>query len=308
MRNITLKQLRLIDSAAALGSFAAAAEANHVTPPAVTMQMRQLEEEIGLPLFDRDGRGLTPTAAGQELLLAARKVEAALGECREALASLKSLDAGRVTVGVVSTAKYFAPRMLAAFAKKHPKVELQLVVGNRRDIVAQFETGLLDVCVMGRPPEGLAIESDRIGAHPHVVVAPPDHPLAKRRRLAPQMLAGETFLVREPGSGTRTLMESFFTKAGLTPAIGMEIGSNETIKQAVMAGLGLAFISAHTIAAELADGRLKVLAVEGLPLERAWFVVRLESRRLLPAAQALRSFLAKEGGAFLPAVPKAKGR
>ncbi|NVO16379.1 MAG: LysR family transcriptional regulator [Rhodoplanes sp.] len=303
MRNITLKHLRLVESAARLGSFTAAAEANHVTPPAVTMQMRQLEDEVGLPLFDRDGRGLTPTAAGQEVLLAARKVDAVLTECLEALVALKSLDAGRVTVGVVSTAKYFAPRMLAAFARQHPKVELQLVVGNRREVVAQFEAGLFDVCVMGRPPETCEIESDRIGPHPHVIVAPPDHPLAKKRHLAPAVLAGETFLVREIGSGTRTLMEGFFAHAGVQPIIGMEIGSNETIKQAVMAGLGLAFISAHTIAAELADGRLVVLDVSGLPLERAWYVVRLAARRLMPAARALRDFLVADGGSFLPKMP-----
>jgi DNA-binding transcriptional LysR family regulator len=308
MRNITLKHLRLVESAARLGSFTAAAEANHVTPPAVTMQMRQLEDEVGLPLFDRDGRGLTPTAAGQEVLLAARKVEAVLTECLEALVALKSLDGGRVTVGVVSTAKYFAPRMLAAFAKKHPKIELQLVVGNRREVVAQFEAGLFDVCVMGRPPETCEIESDRIGPHPHVIVAPPDHPLAKKRHLGPAVLAGETFLVREIGSGTRTLMEGFFAHAGVQPVIGMEIGSNETIKQAVMAGLGLAFISGHTIAAELADGRLVVLDVSGLPLERTWYVVRLAARRLMPAARALRDFLVADGGTFLPKMPAPRRR
>ncbi|CAL8981669.1 HTH-type transcriptional activator CmpR [Rhodoplanes serenus] len=303
MRNLTLKHLRLLESAARLGSFTAAAEANHITPPAVTMQMRQLEQEVGLPLFDRDARGLTPTAAGHELLLAARRIEGVLTECREALAALQDLGAGKVTVGVVSTAKYFAPRMLAAYARRFPAVELQLVVGNRRDIVAQFEAGQFDVCVMGRPPETCDVESERIGPHPHGVIAPPDHPLAGRAGLSPQAIAGETVLVREVGSGTRTLMESFFARAGIAPTIGMEIGSNETIKQAVMAGLGLAFISAHTIAAELADGRLVMLDIEGLPVERAWFVVRLASRRLMPAARSLRDFLVAEGGAFLPTLP-----
>ncbi|RAI45528.1 LysR family transcriptional regulator [Rhodoplanes roseus] len=299
MRNVTLKHLRLLESAARLGSFTAAAEANNITPPAVTMQMRQLEQEIGLPLFDRDGRGLTPTAAGREVLLAARRIEAALAECRDALLALEGLETGRVTVGVVSTAKYFAPRMLAAFARRHPRIELQLVVGNRRDIVAQFEGGQFDVCVMGRPPEG-EVESDLIGPHPHVIVAPPDHPLAGTARLQPGALAAETFLVREVGSGTRTLMEAFFAKAKLQPTIGMEIGSNETIKQAVMAGLGLAFISAHTIAAELADGRLVVLDIAGTPLLRNWYVVRPKARRLMPAAKALQAFVVAEGASFLP--------
>lgn len=306
MRNVTLKHLRLVESAARLGSFSAAADANHITPPAVTMQMRQLEQEVGLPLFDRDGRGLTPTAAGREVLLAARKVEAALAECRDALVALESLDAGRVTVGVVSTAKYFAPRMLAAFAKEHPKVELQLVVGNRRDIIAQFEAGALDLCVMGRPPETGEVESHLIGPHPHVIVGPPEHRLAGRKGLAPAALAEETFLVREVGSGTRTLMETFFARAGVQPAIGMEIGSNETIKQAVMAGLGLSFISVHTIAAELSDGRLVVLDVEGLPLLRNWFVVRLSSKRAMPATTALQDFVVAEGARFLPNPPEVR--
>jgi LysR family transcriptional regulator for metE and metH len=302
MRNVTLKHLRLASSAAKLGSFSAAAEANNITPPAVTMQMRQLEDEIGLPVFDRDARGLTPTAAGQEVLLAARRIEAVLAECREAVLALRTLDAGRVAVGVVSTAKYFAPRMLAAFSRNHPKVELQLVVGNRRDILEQFEDGLFDLCIMGRPPEAADVECDLLGPHPHVIVAPPDHPLAGQAGLAPGALAAETFLMREVGSGTRMLMEGFFAKAKLKPPIGMEIGSNETIKQAVMAGLGLTFISGHTVAAELHDGRLAALDVKGLPLLRNWFVVRLASKRLMPATKSLRDFLVAEGVSFLPSL------
>ncbi len=300
MRNVTLKHLRFVESAARLGSFAAAAEANNVTPPAVTMQIRQLEDDIGLPLFDRNARGLEPTAAGREVLLAAQRIEGVLGECREALVALQTLDAGRVTVGVVSTAKYFAPRMLAAYAHKHPKVELKLVVGNRRDILEQFETGLFDLCVMGRPPDAGDWETNLLGPHPHVIVAPPDHRLAGRAELAAAALADETFLVRELGSGTRFLMERFFKAAGVRAKIVMEIGSNETIKQAVMAGLGLTFISAHTCAAELHEGRLVSLDVEGLPMQRNWFVVRPAGKRLMPAARSMRDFLVAEASAFLP--------
>lgn len=166
MRNITLKHLRFAASAARLGSFAAAAEANNVTPPAVTMQIRQLEEDIGLPLFDRTPRGLEPTPAGQEVLLAAQRIESALEECREALLAFQSLDAGRVTVGVVSTAKYFAPRMLAAFSRLHPKIEVKLVVGNRQHIMDRFEAGICDLCVMGRPPQTAEVESHLLGPHP----------------------------------------------------------------------------------------------------------------------------------------------
>jgi DNA-binding transcriptional LysR family regulator len=300
MRNITLKHLRFAASAARLGSFAAAAEANNVTPPAVTMQIRQLEDDIGLPLFDRTPRGLEPTPAGQEVLLAAQRIENALEECREALLAFQSLDAGRVTVGVVSTAKYFAPRMLAAFSRLHPKIEVKLVVGNRQYIIERFEAGICDLCIMGRPPQTAEVESHLLGPHPHFFVAPPDHPLAGRADLPPSVLAGEIFLVRELGSGTRHLMEAFFSKAGITPVIGMEIGSNETIKQAVMAGLGLTFISAHTCAAEIHERRLVALDVIGLPMVRNWLVLRLAAKRLMPATRSLRDFLIAEGSSFLP--------
>lgn len=300
MRNITLKHLRFAASAARLGSFAAAAEANNVTPPAVTMQIRQFEDEIGLPLFERTPRGLEPTPAGQEVLLAAQKIENALDECRGALLAFQSLDAGRVAVGVVSTAKYFAPRMLAAFSRLHPKIDVKLVVGNRQYIMERFEAGVCDLCVMGRPPQKAEVESHLLGPHPYFFVAPPDHPLAHRTNIAPSALADEIFLVRELGSGTRLLMEGFFSRAGITPIIGMEIGSNETIKQAVMAGLGLTFISAHTCAAEVHEHRLVVLDVVGLPMVRNWFVVRLAAKRLMPATRSLRDFLIAEGASFLP--------
>ncbi len=300
MKNATIKQFRLFCAAVRGGSFAAAAEACNVTPPAVTMQMRQLETDVGLPLFERKGRGLTLTAAGREVLAAAERVEAVLGDCAAGLAALKSLTGGRVIVGVVSTAKYFAPQMLAAFARIHPGVDLELVVGNREDTVAAFKSGRLDVAIMGRPPEAIDVESTPIGDHPQVVIAPPDHPLAKRRSVPPQQIASETVLMRESGSGTRLLAERFLARHRIKARIGMEIGSNETIKQAVMAGLGIAFISAHTIAAEIGDGRLVALDIVGLPEIRQWFVVRLAAKRMMPAARALRDFLLAEGRNFLP--------
>ena len=300
MKNITLKQLRLIRAAHDKGSFAAAAEANHVTPPAVTMQIKALEEEIGLPIFERDGNRLVPTTAGQELVDAARRIDAVLADARESLGAMRRIDGGRVTVGVVSTAKYFAPRMLAAFTKLHPKVELNLVVGNRSEVLSRFLAGDFDLSIMGRPPEDAPLESTLLGHHPHVVVAAIDDPLAAERAIAPERLADRVFLVREPGSGTRILMERFLEKANIHPKIGMEIGSNETIKQAVIAGLGLTFISAHTVAAEIEDHRLALLDVVGLPLWRRWYVVRLARKRPMPAARMLLDFITGQGETFLP--------
>lgn len=303
MRNVTLKQLRLVRAAHERGSFAAAAEAMHVTPPAVTMQIKALEEEIGLPIFEREGTRLVPTVAGQELLDAARRIDAVLSDARESLDAMRRVDGGRVTVGVVSTAKYFAPRMLAAFTRLHPRVELNLVVGNRKEILDRFLAGDFDLAIMGRPPEDAPLESTLIGHHPHVIVAAVDDPLAGAGRMTPACLADRTFLVREPGSGTRILMEGFLAKTGIHPKIGMEIGSNETIKQAVIAGLGLTFISAHTVAAEIEDHRLVLLDIEGLPLWRRWYVCRLARKRAMPAVRLLADFLLQEGESFLPKAP-----
>jgi LysR family transcriptional regulator for metE and metH len=245
-----------------------------------------------------------PTEGGRELLAAGARIEAALGECGEALEALAGMDGGRVSVGVVSTAKYFAPRALAAFAKAHPNVEIRLQVGNRAETISALRSFDLDFAVTGRPPGDFEVEKDVIGDHPHIIVGPPDHALARRKRIALADLGKEAFLVREQGSGTRLLMQRLFAEAGLSPEIGMEIGSNETIKQAVMAGLGIAFISAHTVSAEIEDGRLAALNVNGLPVVRQWFVVKQREKRLLPAAQALWSFLATSGVRFLPGISR----
>jgi LysR family transcriptional regulator, low CO2-responsive transcriptional regulator len=303
MRHVTLRQLRTFTAALRAGSFAAAAESLHITPPAVTVQMRQLEALAGMPLIERNSKGLISTDAGREIAAAALRIEAALAECDDALASLRGVESGRVAIGVVSTAKYFAPQVLGAFARAHPAVEIRLEVGNRAAILGALEANTLDLALTGWPPGELAVQKAAIGEHPHIIVARPDHPHAAAGKLGPAALAEETFLVRERGSGTRLLMERFFADANVAPRIGMEMGSNETIKQAVIAGLGIAFISAHTVAVELADRRLVVLDVLGLPVMRTWFIVNLAKKRLLPPAAALRQFMIDEGRAFLPALP-----
>lgn len=300
LRRITIKKLRTLAAVAETGTLSAAAATLNVTPPAVTLQMKELEEIATMPLVERGSGTLRPTEAGGELLAAAAHIEAVLEECAEALEELSGIDGGHVSVGVVSTAKYFAPRVLAAFAKDHPRVDMQLRVGNRSETIAALERMELDFAVMGRPPEDFPVANAAIADHPHIIVAPVDHPLAQRRRIALKTLASETFLLREPGSGTRLIMHRLFRDAGFEPTLGMEIDSNETIKQAVMAGLGIALISAHTVSAEIEDGRLAMLPVSGLPTMRKWFVVRHADKRLLPAGRALWDFLALEGAKFLP--------
>jgi len=307
MRGMTLRQLRVLAAAASTRSVTGAAKALNVTPPAIIWQLKEIEQAAGVTLLERGRDGLRPTDAGREVLVAGRRVEAALGECAESLAALRGAGGGRVSVGVVSTAKYFAPRALGAFSRAHPGIEIRLAVRNRGDTIAALENYEFDVAVMGRPPEQLDVERAAIGDHPHIVVAPPDHPLA-RRRLEIRELAGETFLLREEGSGTRLLTQRLFANSGINPRIGMEIGSNETIKQAVMAGLGIALISAHTVAAELGDGRLVSLAVDGLPIVRQWYAVKRRDKRLLPAGQAMWDFLVTEGAGFLPRIVPAASK
>ena len=279
-----------------------AAQALNVSPPAVTLQMQLLQNQVGLPLIERLPTGIRLTEAGRELLLGVERIERTLTETGTLLAGLAGSERGSAAVGVISTAKYFAPRALAAFARVHPKVELSLVVGNREDIISGLRHYQLDIAVMGQPPKGLTVEAAPIGDHPHVIVAAPDHPLTKLASVDPKSLEEETFLVREPGSGTRSLMERFFAKAGIAPRLGAQIGSNETIKQAVIAGLGIAFISGHTVEAEIHTGRLSLLKVAGLPIVRQWYIVHLQERRLMPVVSALRDFLIHDARRFLPEI------
>ncbi|MFN3868524.1 MAG: LysR family transcriptional regulator [Hyphomicrobiaceae bacterium] len=303
LAGISLKQLRALVATIEEGSNAAAAQRLNVTPPAIALQLKLLEQAVEMPLFDRFGQNIRPTAAGRELLAAAARIEVALSDCSAALGTMHGGAGGRIGVGVVSTAKYFAPRAFAAFARSHPGVEIDLFVGNRAEVIGEFESLGRDIVIMGRPPDGFDLVRAPIGPHPHVVIAAPDHRLAGRRNIRLESLSGEKWVVRENGSGTRSLMERVFDEARITPTLGMEIMSNETIKQAVMAGLGVAFLSAHTIELELKAGLLTILDVRGLPAMREWFAVRRAGKRLLPAAEELWSYLTTRGDDFLPRIP-----
>jgi molybdate transport repressor ModE-like protein len=300
MRNVTFKQLRALAAVVRTGSVTAAAQKLNVSPPAVTLQMQLLQDQAGLPLVERTPSGTAATDAGREILRAVEQIETILADCSAALASIAGTKRGTVSVGVVSTAKYFAPKMLGAFARTHPGIDLKIIIGNRAEMVEGLTRYDIDLAVMGRPPDELDVELDVIGDHPHVIIAPINHPLAGKPNIPAHLLESEIFLVREPGSGTRGLMERFFTKAGLTPKFGMTIASHETIKQAVIAGLGIAFISGHTIDSALAMNSLAILDVEGLPIVRQWCVVHLRPRRLMPAVAAIREFFVAEGPKYLP--------
>jgi LysR family transcriptional regulator, low CO2-responsive transcriptional regulator len=303
MRDVSLKQFRVVAAVAKTGKVFAAAEILGVTPPAVTLQLRHLEHSLGVPLFERTRDGMKLTKAGEFLIGTIQRIEAELASCMEGFDAMRGLKGGSVSIGVVSTAKYFAPAALGAFKRKHPDVELRLFVANREDTIRALGVLELDIAIMGRPPEHLDLRAAALGDHPHIIVAAPDHRLAQRAGLGIADLRGETFLMREQGSGTRMLMERLFDEAGVIPHVAMEISSNETIKQAVMAGLGIAFISAHTIAAEIEMQRLVMLDVTGLPMVRQWWLVHNREKRLMPAPEALWRFLEGEGRSFLPSFP-----
>jgi len=303
-RDITMKQLRALSAAVQTGTVSGAAKILHVTPPAVSLQLKHFEQLVGLDLLERNPDGLKPTTAGLEILNAAKSIELLLSNCSDSLDGIKGMTKGTVRVGVISTAKYFAPRALAAFKRLHPEIEMNLQVGNRTETVSALEAFEFDFAIMGRPPKQFEVERAEIGPHPHILIAPPDHPLVGKRNLKPHQLVNEAFLLREQGSGTRALTEDLLVEAGAPLSIGMEMGSNETIKQAVMAGLGIALISAHTVSVELEEGRLALLDVEGFPIERNWQVIRRSQKRLMPAGRALWEFMIEHGKSFLPVLPK----
>ena len=301
IRALTLQQIDTLQAIAEAGSLVGAAADLNMTPAALTTRLKGLESVVGLPLFDRTSAGLRLNTSGRVALEAAGGIERAVREFVEAMHAVKTGQGGRLSVGVVSTAKYFAPRLIAGFLARHPKLELRFLIGNRAQTIDSLRAMDVEIALAGRPPADMPIAKVALGPHPYVMIAPPGHRLAGAGRIARQQLAGEAFLFREPGSGTRSLFEYFIGDTEIRRVqLGMELGSNETIKQAVMAGLGIALISAHTIAAELADGRLACLDVEGLPIVRQWFVVHRTDRPLSPAASAFRDFAEAHGAEFLP--------
>jgi LysR family transcriptional regulator, low CO2-responsive transcriptional regulator len=300
MKNVTLRQLRVFSSVARHLSFARAADELHLSPPAVSMQVKELEHQVGLPLFDRSGRAVSLTTVGENLLLHARRVLAVMKDAEDVLANLRGLEGGQLSVGMVSTAKYFLPRLLTRFRAEHPRIELRLQVGNNREqLVALMQSNEVELAIMGRPPREMATRAEPFAVHPHVLVTATDHPLAGRARIAAGELAREGFIVREPGSGTRAALDEFAQAHRIELPVVMVMDSNEAIKQAVMAGMGVSLLSLHTLGLEVQHGLIATPAVEGLPVMRRWHVVHKLAKTLSPAAQALRQFVLERGEAFL---------
>lgn len=309
MKNATIRQLRTFSAAARHNSFAQAAAALHLTPPAVSMQIKELEAHVGLPLFIRQGRQVQLSSAGEYVLQYARRVLAALKDADDAVARLRQLEAGQLVIGMVSTAQYFLPMLLAQFRRDHPDIDIRLAVGNRAKLVELLQAGELDIAVMGRPPKELATHAETFATQPHLFVAPLSHPLVQtyarntqskhKRHIQPQQLDKQAFIMRESGSGTRAALERFCHTHQFSPNVVMEMANNETIKQAVMAGMGLSFLSLHTIGTELRHGMLAVLPVKHSPVLRDWHCVHTLEKTLSPAAEAFRQFILTQGQDYL---------
>ena len=301
LRSLSLKQLRAFAATMRTGSVTQAAQALFVTPPAVTTHLKSLEKIVGQAIYQKNAEGPEPTEVGRELLEAADEIEKVIERTRIKIEALAAGASGSVILGVVSTGKYFAPGIVARFRQVHPDIRVRLTIGNRTEIIKGLERREYDLLIMGRPPAHIAVEREVLGDHPHILVAAPDHPLVGDPEILPEDLLRETFLAREEGSGTRTLMTRFLDRiGGGRPFSTVEMGTNETIKQAVMAGLGIAVISAHTCHAELAEGKLAALQVEGLPLVRQWFLIHRSDRELTRAAEVLRRFIVDHKGEILP--------
>ncbi|MCU0949772.1 MAG: LysR substrate-binding domain-containing protein [Burkholderiaceae bacterium] len=288
----SLHQLRVFETVARHRNFTRAAEELHSTQPTVSVQMRELSAAVGLPLIEQQGRRIALTPAGEALLVTARAMFDAWSAFETGITELKGIRRGTLRLAAVTTAEYFVPELLAPFARAHPGIEVRLAVENRDAVIRRLEQDLDDLAVMMMPPRHLPLTTTPFLDNPLVALAPRGHPLAARRRVTLNAFAAEPLLTREKGSGTRMASEEFFAQHGLAPNVRMELGSNEAIKHAVAAGLGVAILSAHTVGRHPARDGLAVLAVDHLPIRRSWTLVRREGRIASPVVQAFMDYLA----------------
>ena len=296
-RSASFRQLAAFHAVARLGSVSAAAEAMHLTQPAVSIQIGALEASARTPLLQRTGRGVRLTEAGELLASYAGRILELWREAGEEMATLQGVFAGTLRVGAVTTAEYLLPPLLVTFVNQNPKVKVKLQVGNRDEIVRQLAGHEIDVAIMGRPPAELKTSASAFARHPMAFLASPGHAVMRDPALNIESLAGAHLLVRERGSGTRTTLERLFKDHRVPLRIGFEMSSNEAIKQMAAAGFGVAFLSLHTCVLELDAGLLQVLPMAGNPVERDWFVIHLASRQLPQVAAAFEQFLCDQAQA-----------
>jgi DNA-binding transcriptional LysR family regulator len=291
MRHSTFRQLEVFDAIARLGSFTRAAEELYLTQPTVSMQVKKLTETVGLPLFEQVGKRIYLTDAGSALQTTCQEIFDRLNNFEMLIADMQGLKRGKLRLAVVTTAKYFAPRLLGPFCKQYPGIDVSLKVSNRENLLDRLSGNQDDLYVLGQPPDGLDAVNEPFLANPLVVLAPRDHPLAGQRNISLQRLSQEPFIMREPGSGTRMAVERLFRAHKLDIKVRMELGSNEAIKQAIVGGLGVSVLSRHTLALYAAMGQLVILDVRHFPIERQWYAVYPAGKQLSIVAKTFLDFL-----------------
>ena len=296
---ITLRQLQIFLAAMECRNFAQAASALSLSAPAVSMQLAKLGEDLGAELFVKDGRTVQPTEIAHALEPYARQITGILHEAIDAVRSLQGALDARLRLAMVSTARNFGPHLLQSFQEQHPEIQMEFFIANRQGVIEALENGQIDVALMGRTPRRIEVTAHQFARHPYVLISHPKHPLTRFRRIRRSDLVAHRFLAREAGSGTRMVHDHFFEDANLPLPKVQEMDSNANIKQAVMANMGLAVISAHTIALELGAGKLKILDVEGMPELRDWFVLYPKAARLTGPARQFCDFIQANGPGFM---------
>ncbi len=295
MKQATLHQLKVFEAVARHNSFTRAAEELFLTQPTVSMQVKQLTKAVGMPLFDQVGKRLSLTQAGEELVKTCREVFEKLDQFEMTVADLKGMKQGRLKVAVITTAKYFVPRLLGSFCQRYPGIDISLQVTNHEFILNRLSENLDDLYVMSQLPENVEITCHQILENPLIVVAPADHPLAQEKNIPLERLANEPFIMREPGSGTRKAVQSLFEEHKILLKVRLDLGSNEAIKQAIAGGLGISVLSAHTLALESPNSQLRVLDVDKFLIERYWYAVYPSGKQLSIVASTFLEYLLAEG-------------
>jgi DNA-binding transcriptional LysR family regulator len=297
--HLTLRQIEVFIAVARHKNYTRAAEELHLSQPAVSMQIRQLEDGIGLPLFEQVGKQIHLTDAGEQMYIYAREIADLLAEAENVFEAIQGVQFGTLTISVATTASHFATRLLAEFTKQHEGITISLDVTNRQALRKQLENNEPDLVIMGQPPGGLDVEAAVFMENPLVMIAPADHPLIRQKNIPLSHFADESFVVREVGSGTRGATQRFFDEHGVSFNTAIEMTSNEAIKQAVEAGLGLGIVSLHTLELELETGRLDILDVQDFPIIRHWYVLQRKGKRLSPAAHAFKDFVLNHAAQFI---------
>lgn len=294
IRHATLHQLKIFYALSQHMSITRTAEALHLTPPAVSIQVKQLAESAGEPLIDQVGKQIFLTDAGKAVAEASKDIFERIDSLQDELAGIQSLEQGSLSVSIITTAKYFVPRLLGTFASQYPDIEVALFVGNRQSVLDRLNENKDDFYVLGRPPDNLKVEAIPFAPNPLVAIAPPDHPLANTKNISAERISKEPFIIRESGSGVRMSTLQYFRERNLSINIRMELGSNEAVKQIVMGNLGISFLAESTLTKELELGELIKLDIEGLPIERHWFMVHQSKKLLSPLASAFKEYLMRK--------------